>query len=116
MNLNVGSIYYEPFVIGIVNQRFKYLFPNAFVAPTTETSLNSVPVAVIRRQVAPWRAGAQYPQHGVNKQPGIMGITAPCPLVSYRVRLQQFPNCIRYIMPSMPLVHLRKPPIVFSLL
>jgi|GEM_PF-5193186 hypothetical protein len=51
--------------------------PNTPVAPTTESAVRILPVAVARGQIAPGRPRAQNPKHCIDKLPVVFGDTAP---------------------------------------
>ena len=77
MDFDVAGVNHEPFKVRIVNQLFQEFLPSALVAPAAETAMRIFPVAIVRRQVAPRRPGAQYPENSVEKPAIILGQTAP---------------------------------------
>ena len=73
MNLGVGGVDNEPFVIRGINESLQQPLPDSFVAPTAKAPMGIFPIAVVGRQVAPWRSGAQNPQDGVNEEAVVFG-------------------------------------------
>ena len=49
-----------------LGQRDGHRLPDPSIAPTAETPVDRVPVAVFRRDVAPWRAAAKSPKYAVD--------------------------------------------------
>ena len=45
----------------------KHLFPDAFVSPTGESFIDTVPIPVFGRKQPPLGAGAVNPQHSLDK-------------------------------------------------
>ena len=64
MHFNMAGVNHQPFQIRFVNHRFQQFGPDAFLAPTVEPARHGA-AAVVRGQVTPGGAGAEYPEHGV---------------------------------------------------
>lgn len=94
MHFGVRAIDHQPFHIGIADQRGQNVSPVSFVAPPAETSMHILPIAIVRRQIAPWRASTQDPKHGVHEKPVVVGNSAPLPFLSRQQRLQIAPHTI----------------------
>jgi hypothetical protein len=105
MNLAMARINHKPLVVGIILQNLQQPLPFSLVPPSTEAAVDVLPIAKVGRQVAPWRAGAQYTDNRVDKQPVIAGVPAPCALATHKVRLYERPCLIGYVMPSVCLFH-----------
>jgi hypothetical protein len=69
-----GGIDDQVFKIRIFAQLGEKPLPDALLCPSPETSEHAVPVAKLFRQVAPRRAGADQPQHGINEQPIVRAV------------------------------------------
>ena len=53
----------------VINHCLQQSGPHAPVPPAAEAAVGVLPVSIVRGQIAPRSAGAQYPAHGVNKPP-----------------------------------------------
>ena len=94
MDFYMACVDHEPFIVGIIYKSLKYSFPNSFVPPPAETSVDVVPAAIFRRQITSWRSGPQYPEYGIDKLSIVAYIAAPCPLPARKERFQQAPYFI----------------------
>lgn len=101
MNLGMAGVNDEPFVIGGVNEALQQPLPNTLVAPPAKTPMGVFPIAVVGRQVAPWRSGAQDSQDGVNEEAVVFGYATPNALSSRQMRFHEFPSFIAEVMASM---------------
>jgi hypothetical protein len=79
VNLAVTGVDHQPFVIRLINQSLKQKFPHTLVASATKSPVRLLPVPIVWRQIAPWRACAQNPEHCIDKKPIVMSHTAPLP-------------------------------------
>lgn len=107
------GIDHQPLEIRLLYHRFQHFFPDALVSPATETPLDSIPLTIFRRQVSPWCSRSQNPEHAIQKLTGILCVPSPRPLVSYCVRLENFPHRIGHIVPSIAVLHEETPLCVF---
>jgi len=57
--------------IGVIRQGFEDSLPNAFLAPAAEAPKDTVPLTESFRQITPWRARADNPEHALDKHPVI---------------------------------------------
>lgn len=101
MNLGMAGVDDEPLVIRGVDKALQQAFPYAFVAPPAKTPVGVFPIAVVGRQVAPRRSGAQNPQDGVNEEAVVFGYAAPNAPSSWQMRFQEFPSFISDVVASM---------------
>ena len=107
------GINHQPLEIRLLYHRFQHFFPDALVSPATETPLDSIPLTIFRRQVSPWCSRSQNPEHAIQKLTGILCVASPRSLVSYCVRLENFPHRIGHIVPSIAVLHEETPLCVF---
>ena len=107
------GIDHQPLEIRLLYHRFQHFFPDALVSPATETPLDSIPLTIFRRQVSPWCSRSQNPEHAIQKLTGILCVPSPRSLVSYCVRLENFPHRIGHIVPSIAVLHEETPLCVF---
>ena len=107
------GIDHQPLEIRLLYHRFQHFFPDALVSPATETPLDSIPLTIFRRQVSPWCSRSQNPEHAIEKLTGILCVPSPRSLVSYCVRLENFPHRIGHIVPSIAVLHEETPLCVF---
>ena len=107
------GIDHQPLEIRLLYHRFQHFFPDALVSPATETPLDSIPLTIFRRQVSPWCSRSQNPEHAIQKLTGILCVASPRSLVSYCVRLENFPHRIGHIVPSIAVLHEETPLCVF---
>jgi hypothetical protein len=77
MNLAMTGIDHQPLAVRLVNEDFEQRFPQSLVTPTAEASVCVFPVAIVRGQVSPRSAGAQYPKYGVEKGAIVAGNATP---------------------------------------
>jgi hypothetical protein len=83
MNLAMGRVDHQPFIIGLIYKQFKQSFPFTFVAPAAKSAMCILPIAVIRGQVAPRRTCTQYPKNSVDKLSIVARISAPSALTPF---------------------------------
>lgn len=104
----MACVDHKPFIVGIIYiyKSLKYSFPNAFVPPPAETSVDVVPAAIFRRQITPWRSGPQYPEYGIDKLSIVACIAAPCSLPARKKWFQQGPYFIADIVSVVIFRHL----------
>lgn len=107
------GIDHQPLEIRLLYHRFQHFFPDALVSPATETPLDSIPLTIFRRQVSPGCSRSQNPEHAIQKLTGILCVPSPRSLVSYCVRLENFPHRIGHIVPSIAVLHEKTPLCVF---
>lgn len=107
------GIDHQPLEIRLLYHRFQHFFPDPLVSPATETPLDSIPLTIFRRQVSPWCSRSQNPEHAIQKLTGILCVASPRSLVSYCVRLENFPHRIGHIVPSIAVLHEETPLCVF---
>ncbi len=107
------GIDHQPLEIRLLYHRFQHFFPDALVSPATETPLDSIPLTIFRRQASPWCSRSQNPEHAIQKLTGILCVPSPRSLVSYCVRLENFPHRIGHIVPSIAVLHEETPLCVF---
>lgn len=107
------GIDHQPLEIRLLYHRFQHFFPDALLSPATETPLDSIPLTIFRRQVSPWCSRSQNPEHAIQKLTGILCVPSPRSLVSYCVRLENFPHRIGHIVPSIAVLHEETPLCVF---
>ena len=74
-------------------------FPYFFVTPTIETAMSIFPVVVLWRKIAPGSSYTKNPEHCIDKQPVILGLSSPASLSPKKERLQYTPYMLRNIMP-----------------
>lgn len=113
MYFDMTGIDHQPLEIRLLYHRFQHFFPDALVSPATETPLDSIPLTIFRRQVSPWCSRSQNPEHAIQKLTGILCVPSPRSLVSYCVRLENFPHRIGHIVPSIAVLHEETPLCVF---
>lgn len=77
MHLAMTGVDHQPFVIRLVNQDSKQLFPNPLVPPADKTTMRIAPPSVVRWQITPGRAGSQNPEDRIDKQAVVFGNAAP---------------------------------------
>ena len=97
MGFDVAGVDHEPFKIRLIDQLLQQLFPDTFIAPAAEAAVGVFPIAIVRRQVAPRRSGAQYPENTVEKTPIVLGDAAPLALLSRKTSGEQFPGMIAQV-------------------
>lgn len=97
---DVARFNHQPFVIGRNDELLKQALPHPFASPATEAPLGVLPVAVGRRQIAPRRARAWYPEHSVEQWSIVVGDATPDAFASQKVRLEQPPCPIIDVVPS----------------
>jgi len=61
MYLAMGRINHQPFKVGFFNQLSKDEIPMMFIAPSFVSTVYSAELAILRRQVTPWRSCSDYP-------------------------------------------------------
>ena len=69
MGLDIAGVYHQPLEIRVINHRLQQSGPHAPVPPAAEAAVGVLPISVVRGQISPRSAGAQYPAHGVDKPP-----------------------------------------------
>ena len=80
MGLDIAGVYHRPLEIRVINHRLQQSGPHAPVPPAAEAAVGVLPISVVRGQISPRSAGAQYPAHGVDKPPVVLGRSAPLAL------------------------------------
>ena len=90
-------VYHQPLEIRVINHRLQQSGPHAPVPPAAEAAVGVLPISVVRGQISPRSAGAQYPAHGVDKPPVVLGRSAPLALSPGQMRPQPLPNLIGHI-------------------
>ena len=80
MGLDIAGVYHQPLEIRVINHRLQQSGPHAPVPPAAEAAVGVLPISVVRGQISPRSAGAQYPAHGVDKPPVVLGRSAPLAL------------------------------------
>jgi hypothetical protein len=83
------------FHIGIIGNGIEYPFKNIGFDPMAKALEHCVPVAEMRRQIAPWAPGPRDPQNGFNKQPRISSCPARIGLLSQTMRFDFLPLGVR---------------------
>lgn len=73
----LAGIGHQPLKARFIHQHFKQLLPYSFVTPAGKTLMHRPPFPIFRRQVAPRRPGAQYPEYGIDKQTVVLGDSPP---------------------------------------
>ena len=68
-----GAVDHGVFVVRVGCQKFEHRAPHAALGPSAKARVNRLPIAEALRQVAPWNAGAIAVDHGVDKQPIVLG-------------------------------------------
>jgi hypothetical protein len=97
MDFDMAGVNHEPLKVRIVNQLFEEFLPSPLVTPAAETAMRIFPVAIVRRQVAPRRSGAQYPEDAIKKSAIILRKTAPLTGLAWKMDRKQFPRVIAQI-------------------
>ena len=105
MGLDVAGVNHQPLEIRVIQHRFQQPGPLAPVPPAAEAAMGVLPVPVVRRQIAPRGAGAQYPADGVDKAAVVMGWPPHLAGFSRQVGLQPLPNLVRKIVATMRYCH-----------
>jgi len=77
MGSDDGGVDHRVFVIGIIGQGLEKILPNAFFSPTRETPVRVAPATEALGQIAPRRANAEFPDHGLDKKPVAAIAVAP---------------------------------------
>ena len=72
MRFDIAGVNHQPLQVRRVNHGFQQLGPDAFLAPAMATDASRVPMSKVRWQVAPGRAGAEYPEHGLLKTAAVL--------------------------------------------
>jgi hypothetical protein len=97
MDLDVAGIDHQSFKIGCRDPLRQEAFPNTTISPAAKTAVRVLPIALVRRQIAPGRAGAQNPAYGIDEQAVIARFTTPCPCTTGQVGLRQAPDSLRNV-------------------
>jgi hypothetical protein len=97
MGLDVAGVDHKPFKIRFIDQLLQKLLLASLVAPAAEAAMGILPIAIVRRQVAPRRPRAQYPENSVQKMSIVLCDASPLALLSGQVSAQQFPSVIAQI-------------------
>ena len=97
MGLDIAGVYHQPLEIRVINHRLQQSGPHAPVPPAAEAAVGVLPISVVRGQISPRSASAQYPAHGVDKPPVVLGRSAPLALSPGQMRPQPLPNRIGHI-------------------
>src|ERR1700730_16195579 len=64
-----GGVDHRVFVVGIIGQGLEKVLPNAFFSPTRETPVGVAPATEALGHIAPRRASAEFPDHGLDEKP-----------------------------------------------
>ena len=67
MRPNHRAVNDQVFQVRVAGEMLKHLFPDAFVSPTGESFIDTVPIPVFGRKQPPLGAGAVNPQHSLDK-------------------------------------------------
>jgi hypothetical protein len=78
-----GGVDDQVFEVRVFDQRGENTLPNALLGPPPKALEYTVPVAEFGWQVAPWRAGASQPKHGVDEQAIVIAVP---PFVAFLTR------------------------------
>jgi hypothetical protein len=92
-----GGIDHNALEIWIVPQSLENPLPNALARPPIEPLEHTVPKPEFRRQIAPRRARAQYPKHGIDKQSIVFAVPASIPFLARHQILNTPPLCSRQL-------------------
>ena len=109
MNLDVGGVHHQPFIIGVVDDHIQRFLPDSPVPPTTRTMVRVISISIVRGQIPPEPApypirgspSARHPEHRVQEQPVVLGWPSQLPRPSRQVKLQKFPYSVRHIVAPM---------------
>ena len=72
MSANNGRVNEQMLHVGVTGKRLMKLLEDALATPPREPLIDSVPVAILRRQESPLRAAASDPEHGFEKLAAIL--------------------------------------------
>jgi len=67
MDTDNTAINHQIFQVGITGNSFKNLLPYPLMGPTTITDIDTMPVAILRRQITPGRTCTDDPKDAFNK-------------------------------------------------
>ncbi len=90
-----GAVDDQIFKVRIFTQVLEKALPNALARPPPEAGVNCIPGAKFWWQIAPRRACARNPEHGVNEQSGIRASAAPVAGLAWHYVLDAFPLLVR---------------------
>ena len=105
MGFDVGSVDHQPLEIRFVDDEGEEFIPYPLVPPSTEAAMGVFPIAVLWRQVTPWRTSAQYPYDGVDELPIILCGAAPIMGFSGQTGLNYFPCAVVNVVPMKSGIH-----------
>jgi len=83
--------------IWIFPQSLKNPLPNALVGPAIEPLEYTVPMPKCGREITPWRACSQHPQHRINKQTIVFAVSPFVPLLARHQLLDKLPLGVRQL-------------------
>ena len=72
-----GGADHRVFIVRVIRQNLEKIRPNTARSPARETPVGVVPIAEALRHIPPWRAGAELPDHRLDKQPVAQLAVAP---------------------------------------
>jgi hypothetical protein len=64
---DMTRINHQPCKIRLSHQVFSKRLPDAAITPAAESAVRILPIAIVRRQIAPRSAWPQNPEHGVDE-------------------------------------------------
>jgi len=91
MRLAVTGIDHQPLKVRGVDESLHQRFPYTTVAPTAESSMGILPVAIRWRQIAPGRARSQNPKDGVKEAAIVLAYATPLARATRQIRFDQGP-------------------------
>jgi hypothetical protein len=94
MNFAVTGIDHQPLEVRIVDEAFQQCLPNTLVAPTTESPMSVLPVAISWWQITPRRPGSQNPNDCIDESPIVPGYTTPLPHLARQMGFEQGPMSV----------------------
>ena len=62
-----GRVDHRVFVVGIIRHGLEKILPDTAHSPARKALVDILPVAEALRQIAPWRARAEFPDYGLNE-------------------------------------------------
>jgi hypothetical protein len=94
MGANDSGINHLIFVIGVCAEHLKYLLPNAFLRPATESRMDDPKVTEALRQITPGNARAISVEHRFDKQAIVTSRHADISRLPWQQRGDAFPLVI----------------------
>jgi hypothetical protein len=90
VNLDNGGIDDRVFEVRLIRAGLEKPKEYRGFDPIAISFVHGVPLAEARREIAPWRAGSNNPQHGLDKQPIVLpaaaGVRRLAPTVRFHLR------------------------------